>query len=52
MPVLQQPEAYIGGAGDMFDEAGGLKKPETRQFLEKFLAAFAAWIEKTGKAAA
>jgi chromate reductase, NAD(P)H dehydrogenase (quinone) len=52
MPVLQQPEAYIGGAGDLFDESGGLKKPETRQFLDKFLAAFAAWIGKTAKAPA
>ena len=52
MPVLQQPEAYVGGAADMFDETGGLKKPETKQFLEKFLAAFATWIEKTAKAPA
>jgi chromate reductase len=47
MPALQQPEAYIGGAGDLFDEGGALKKPEIKQFLEKFLAAFATWIEKT-----
>ena len=52
MPVLQQPEAYVGGAGDLFDEAGAINKPETKQFMEKILAAFAAWIEKTGKAAA
>ena len=52
MPALQQPEAYVGGAADMFDEAGAIKKPETRQFLEKFLAAFAAWIERTAKAPA
>ncbi|MDQ6638417.1 MAG: NAD(P)H-dependent oxidoreductase [Pseudomonadota bacterium] len=51
MPVLQQPEAYVGGAGDMFDESGGLKKPETKQFLDKFLAAFAAWIERNAKPA-
>ncbi|HEX2542042.1 MAG TPA: NAD(P)H-dependent oxidoreductase [Caldimonas sp.] len=52
MPVLQQPEAYVGGAGDMFDESGGLKKPETKQFMEKYLNAFAGWIEKTAKAPA
>jgi chromate reductase len=50
MPAMAQPEAYVGGAGDMFDDAGGLKKPETKQFLDKFLAAFAQWIEKTGAA--
>ena len=52
MPVLQQPEAYVGGAGDMFDESGGLKKPETQEFLGKFMTAFAAWIGKTAKASA
>ena len=50
MPVLQQPEAYIGGAGDLFDDAGAVKKPETKQFLDKFLAAFAAWIARTAAA--
>jgi len=52
MPALQQPEAYVGGAGDMFDETGAIKKPETRQFVDKFLAAFAEWIERTAKIAA
>jgi chromate reductase len=51
MPALAQPEAYVGGAGDMFDESGGFKKPETRQFAEKFMAAFAAWIERNPKPA-
>ena len=52
MPTLQQPEAYIGGAADLFDESGAIKKPETKQFLDKFLAAFAAWIERNAKAPA
>ena len=52
MPVLQQPEAYVGGAGDLFDEAGGVKKPDTKKFLDTFLAAFAAWVERTAKAPA
>ncbi len=52
MPTLAQPEAYIGAAGDLFDESGGFKKPETKTFFEKFLAAFAAWIERTAKAPA
>jgi chromate reductase, NAD(P)H dehydrogenase (quinone) len=52
MPALQQPEAYVGGAGDLFDESGGLKKPETKKFLDSFLTAFAAWIERTAKAPA
>jgi chromate reductase, NAD(P)H dehydrogenase (quinone) len=52
MPALQQPEAYIGGAGDLFDESGAIKKPDTKQFAEKFLAAFARWIERNAKAPA
>jgi len=43
---LQQPEAYIGGAGQLFDAAGKIANPSTREFLTKFIAAFAAWIEK------
>jgi chromate reductase len=46
MPAMPQPETYIGAAGDLFDDAGGLKKPETKQFLDKFLSAFAAWVER------
>jgi len=46
MPTLQQPEAYIGGAADLFDESGAIKKPETKQFVDKFLAAFADWVER------
>ena len=51
-PIMQQPEAYVGGAVDLFDEAGALKKPETKKFLETFLAAFADWVERTQKAPA
>ena len=47
MPVLQQPEAYIGGAGKMFDANGQLTSGETREFLKKLMDAFAAWIERT-----
>jgi chromate reductase len=40
MPVLQQPEAYVGGADKLFDDAGKLTKDDTRKFLEKFMTAF------------
>ncbi len=45
MPVMQQPEAYISGAADLFDADGTLTNAETRQFLEKFTKAFAKWVE-------
>jgi len=46
MPVMQQPEAYVPQAGELFDDKGGLKNDDTRQFIQKFMAAFAQWIEK------
>jgi chromate reductase, NAD(P)H dehydrogenase (quinone) len=46
MPPLQQPEAYIGGAANLFDAEGKLANPGTADFLKKFMEAFAAWIEK------
>lgn len=44
MPVMQQPEAYIGGAGEMFDDSGKISKDSTREFMTKFLGAFESWI--------
>jgi len=45
VPAMQQPEAYIGGAAGLFDDAGNLINDGTRTFLTKFMTAFAAWIE-------
>jgi len=45
VPAMQQPEAYIGGAGGLFDEAGRLKTDDTRRFFTSLMDAFAAWIE-------
>jgi chromate reductase len=47
--VLAQPEAYIGGAGQLFDEQGNLTKDETRQFLQKFLQSYEQWVERHAK---
>ena len=49
MPCMQQPEAYIGGAAKLFDDQGRLANDATREFLVKFGAAFAAWIERFAK---
>ena len=46
VPTLQQPEAYIGGADKLFDQSGNLTNDSTREFLRKFMAAFAGWIER------
>lgn len=45
VPCMQQPEAYIGGAGNMFDADGKLTNDSTREFLGKYMTAFAAWVE-------
>ncbi len=45
MPAMQQPEAYIGNAGTLFDAAGKLTNESTRGFLQKFLEAFASWVD-------
>jgi chromate reductase, NAD(P)H dehydrogenase (quinone) len=47
MPTLQQPGMYIGGAAKLFDEQGQLIVDSTRGLMQKFIEAFAAWIEKT-----
>lgn len=49
MPVLQQPEAYLGGAAKLLDEHGKINNDSTRQFLKKFIDAYAAWVELTTK---
>jgi chromate reductase len=46
VPALQQPEAYIGNAAKLFDESGKLTDDSTRDFVQKFLQAFAQWIER------
>lgn len=45
LPVMQQPEAYIAGAAELFDDAGTLTNPATGEFLETFMASFARWVE-------
>lgn len=45
VPTMPQPEAYISNASKLFDDAGELTDDDTRGFLLRFMAAFAAWIE-------
>jgi ketosteroid isomerase-like protein len=51
VPVMQQPEAYIGGAGELFDKNGKLTSKETGEFLGKFMAAFKTWVTALAKGA-
>jgi NAD(P)H-dependent FMN reductase len=45
MPVMQQPEAYVSDASNLFDSRDEIKKLETREFFSQYMAAFARWIE-------
>lgn len=45
MPVMQQPEAYIGDAGNLFDTNDALKSERTRAFFVSYVSAFARWAE-------
>ena len=46
VPAMPQPEAYLGNAAKLFDESGKLIDDTARDFLAKFLQAFAQWIER------
>lgn len=45
-PILQQPEMYLGGVGDAFDDKGELTKDSLRDFLKAYLAAWETWVVK------
>jgi chromate reductase len=45
MPILQQPEAYIGGATTLFSDDGSITNERTEEFFRDFMERFAAWIE-------
>lgn len=45
IPVLQQPEAYLSGADKLFDAQGQIVVDATREFLKKFMTAYARWVK-------
>lgn len=46
MPVLPAPETYISGAGTLFDDSGAIVNEASRAFAQKFLDAFATWVDR------
>jgi chromate reductase, NAD(P)H dehydrogenase (quinone) len=46
VPTMAQPEAYVGGAGELFDERGEFRTEATREFLTNFVTGFGVWIER------
>jgi chromate reductase len=45
VPTMQQPEAYIGNAANLFDDSGNLSNDSIKEFATKYIHAFAAWVE-------
>ena len=45
MHTMAQPEAYIGGAGALFNDEGKLTNDSTKEFLNIFMVAFEKWIQ-------
>src|SRR5438874_12536123 len=48
-PILGQPEVYLNGIGDAFDDKGNLTKESMQMVLQQYLDAFAAFIERQNK---
>ena len=48
-PILGQPEIYLNGVGDAFDDKGHLVKESLQKVLQQYIEAFAAFVEKQNK---
>ena len=48
-PIMQQPEIYLNGVGDAFDDKGELIKESLRTVLKQYIDAYAVFVEKHNK---
>ena len=48
-PILGQPEIYLNGIGDGFDDKGHLVKEPLQKVLQQYIDAYAAFIERQSK---
>ena len=48
-PILGQPEIYLNGVGDAFDDKGELTKEALQKVLQQYIDAFAAFVEKQNR---
>ena len=49
VPMLQQPEAYIGQASTLFNDKGEITNEDKRKFLRHFMDSYAKWVETIAK---
>src|ERR1700687_6145209 len=48
-PIMQQPEIYLNGVGDAFDDKGELIKESLQKVLKQYIDAYAGHVEKHNK---
>lgn len=48
-PIMGQPEIYLNGIGDGFDDKGEIGKESLQKLLHQYIVAFAAFVEKYNK---
>src|SRR6267154_1367186 len=48
-PIMGQPEIYLNGVGDAFDEKGQLIKESLQKVLQQYIDAFATFVDKQNK---
>ena len=48
-PIMGQPEIYLNGIGDAFDDKGQLTKESVQKVLQQYIDAFAAFIERQNR---
>ena len=48
-PIMGEPEIYLNGVGDAFDDKGQLTKESLQKVLQQYIVAFAAFVEKQNK---
>ena len=48
-PILQQPEIYLNGVGDAFDDKGELIKESVQKVLKQYIDTYAAHVETHNK---
>jgi chromate reductase len=48
-PIMGQPEIYLVGCGDAFDEQGNLVKEPMQKVMQQYIDAYAAFVDKFNK---
>jgi chromate reductase len=48
-PIMGQPEIYLNGIGDAFDDKGALTKESLQKVLQQYIDAFAAFVDKQNR---